>query len=366
MDIEEFIELDILAFLDTEAQEPQSAPRPKGTDEESGFITRDYEKEFFAALDDGSLTKAKRVLHDLKQRFDESPAGTSEREQLKALLTDLYEKFKDHLDAQRSYERVESTLSRMDAQQARGPTAAPRDAALPQPTAAPRPAPAGRPDAPSATPAAQPAAAPLKPSAPPAPVSAGPPAATPPAAQGKEDARKARARTLAAHAHALLDDVERALAQGDAAQAARAYRLARKDALGMEREVPEDLALRFSALFTRIRDAMAPPQRGAEAGAKGASPSSAARAQARTQRALDKDLLLQLEREKHALDAQLRGDDLASAMRTYRGMRLLAQEISDAEAAEDAARKLVRIYAIIAHIRGHADQDDRGLAPAVP
>lgn len=242
MDIDEFLERDIARYLDELLQEEDR--KPPGVTGEGAFLTRDYEEEFLAALDRGNVAEAKRVLHDLKGKFDEHPAGTPEKRQLKLLLTDLYERFKDHLDGSK------------------------------------------------------------------------------------------RPESHGEHAVRMLDEAEHAAARGERAEAVRLYRKARQDVLAMK-DVPEALAKRFSETFKRIKSGTN----------------------------LDEQLMTELERLKGTLREQLDRHDLPGAMRTYRKMRLAAQQVSRPDLAEDAARKLVRIYEIVSAFRKH--NDERNLT-AVP
>lgn len=278
MDIEEFIEQDIEIFLDQFAQAPKKDAAPPAASL-SAFLTRDYEKEMLAALADDDLARAKRVLHDLKEKFDSLPGGTAEKQQIKTLLTALYGKLKTHLDGAADFLNV----------------AAPPKA---QPPAPRRPAPQQAPG---------------------------------PAA-------------LAAHASSLLDQVEQRLASGDFREAARLYRAARHDALQMD-HLPMDLALRFTQLFERIR----------KAGSARPSPDPAE---------LDRQLLLQLQREKHGLDGCIERDDYAGAMHAYRRMRAIVQQLRDHGTAERTAQKLVRVYSLIDAMR--KGTDDRRLLRTVP
>ena len=63
---------------------------------------------------------------------------------------------------------------------------------------------------------------------------------------------------------------------------------------------------------------------------------------------LDHQALLQLEQEKMLLDDMLKRNDLTGSVQQYKRMRLIAQQLNDAEQARVAAEKLLRIHDIIA------------------
>jgi tetratricopeptide (TPR) repeat protein len=98
MEIGEFIEQDILIFLDDRTENEEIPSRPGA--QPILYLTRDYEKELLASLGRDELQKAKHILHDLKEQFDNCPSGTPDKARVKALLMKLYDIFKDHLDAQ--------------------------------------------------------------------------------------------------------------------------------------------------------------------------------------------------------------------------------------------------------------------------
>jgi hypothetical protein len=386
MDIDEFLEQDIATFLD-EAQRGVAATSqgnvPLGAESApSVFMTRDYEREFLAALDEQSMTQAKRVLHALKEKFDEYPSGTPEKHQLKLLLMDLYGKFKEFLETQDAFERMDVALSHPDSglgilepqREAQSPARAPPAPSLSaaaQPRAAMQEPPTVAPDSKrlereeQARAAARPLPqAPIQTSAvPAAPASFALPAqeavfavparAAPPAAQAAAQDTAAQAKVSS-----LLDDVERAIASGSVPEAIEQYRAARHTALNL-RAVPPELALRIVQTFAQIRDC-AKRQRATLVGER-------AKRERETQlREMDRELLVQLERKKRELDTYVHRGDLAVAMRCYRQMRTLAQQITQERVAEEAARKLVRIYQIINTLRRHGGSDERSLLRKVP
>ena len=70
------------------------------------MLTRDYEKEFFAALQKQDFVEAKKIMEALKKEFDECPPGTPDKRQLKALLMALYEKFKVEVETKQMFGKM--------------------------------------------------------------------------------------------------------------------------------------------------------------------------------------------------------------------------------------------------------------------
>ncbi len=277
--IDDFIQQDVLRFLNGFLEKTER--HRSRIQEDDLYLNRDFEKELLAALDRNDLQEAKRVLHALKERFDEVPVGTPEKEHLKFLLQTLYDKFRSHLEADTTFTAFDRTLRKMERSQQ----------AAPQRTAGSR---------------------------------------------KRGDPRRGEREELRGQEEItrLLERSEQALRAGEIGRAVQACRDARRVILGLPGSVPGHLAVQFKEVFGRIRAAVR---------------------KRKEERAslLDRDLLLQLEREKHHLDVALQRDDVAGAMRTYSRMRILAQQMHDPRMAESAAKKLVTIYNIINRIRQH-------------
>jgi hypothetical protein len=371
MEIEEFIEQDILIYLD-EILERVRAPDKRAAAESAIYLTRDYEKELFAALDKRDIPQAKKVLHALKEQFDQCPAGTQDKEQLRMLLLELYRKFKEHVDTLDKLQQMDTTLD--EALQPPAPDEAPlppnaRDEAL-------QPAGAEMPDATFLT--------------------------------------------------GMLDDAELHFVNGELREAVDSYRLARQRAIEANVLVAPDLALRFKGLYARIKfelsqldqqdagtaamskamgiaptpvmiqdvqqsaqrlssgpsgavrpAAQAPgsqrattawstfEQQTAQASSasmsEGAIPDELPALPSLTSQELDKQSLLQLEQEKQLLDQMLQRNDLAGSMRQYKRMRMIAQQLTDAQSSEQAAQKLLRIYELINDMKSHAANNEAAL-----
>ncbi|MDD9953823.1 MAG: hypothetical protein OXR66_05805 [Candidatus Woesearchaeota archaeon] len=368
MEIEEFIEQDIPRFLDTYAAKHEEHEHP--LDISSTYITRDYEKELFAALDHNDLVTAKHVLHDLKQKFDESPNGTPDKQQLKILLTDLYEKFKDHIDSINTFEKMDTEIDKLTGKP-EGVLAAEQHE--PDPIAAATPPHAQHAPSKIKKPVKKLAKKPVKKHVQAPPVKIDPfeqvkhilGAIEHLAGQGEYASaattykemraelqqsanipqhiadrvtalheqisaglQKERAAQQREQVHDMLDHVHTLLRRDDVQTAAKAYRRVRHALLDFK-NVPTSLVRRVTNTFNDIKAHMHP-----------AAP-------------LDNQLLLQLELYKNQIDEALQHHDIERAMKTYKKMRMIAQQITNPTRAQRVATKLVRMYAIINAIKEH-------------
>jgi hypothetical protein len=266
MEVGEFIEQDILIFLDDKIDIPR--PERAAQTVSTLYMTRDYEKELTSALSRDEVTAAKQVLHELKNEFDTCPNGTADKEQLKLLLTMLYEKIKDYLDAK----HIPAT---------------------------------------SAFQAAQPTTSPVS---------------TPDILQS------------------LVEQAETYTRTQEFKLAVDAYRKAKKEASNRP-AVPDELTKRLLALYQQLRQTIVEKRR---------DPAQE----------MDRQLLLQIEQEKHSLDQSLHNSDIRAAIEQYKKMRILAQQLQSKSDAYAAAQKLQRIYAILELLK--STHHEQHLAKALP
>jgi len=107
MELEQYIEQDIQAFLDIHQEmathRPKAMTERKTTTlmpEEMGLYTpnMDYMRDFDDAIKSSNILRARKVLLDLKEEYDRYPLDAPERPQLKLLFEKLYERFQ--LEAQ--------------------------------------------------------------------------------------------------------------------------------------------------------------------------------------------------------------------------------------------------------------------------
>ena len=104
--LDAFLEIDIARYLENRLAPPEDKGRPDLATPVV-FLTRDYERELNEALDHDEINRAKHILHDLKERFDEAPDGTAEKNQIKTLLIGLYERFRMRLEHDDDQDRRE-------------------------------------------------------------------------------------------------------------------------------------------------------------------------------------------------------------------------------------------------------------------
>jgi len=361
MEINEFIEQDILVFLDERLDKAEAATAMrKASFTSTVFIIRDYEKELNAALDKQDLVEAKKVLAALKQQFDECPTGTQDKQQLKALLIMLYDRFKDQLDVQNSFANLDTRAR---------PTQTPPPAAQQSPSASapPTPSPASVPptstDAPTAPASATTPNVPITPafpSAPAPPVTPSPPPlpTRAPIANAPSTSPTPQPETEDyQHLLMLLDAIDVRLAKGDIKAAVGAYRTAKEAAIRLG-TLPLQLSLRYLTVYGRIKQVLLNVKKGNDMTLPLMPEKFAGTA-------MDQQLLLQLEAEKHTLDALLKQNDIAGSMDQYKKMRLLAQQLHDPLAASTTKEKLGHIYSLIEQLRKHPSLDESKLV-AVP
>ncbi len=96
MEFEQYLERDILAFLDSKMQHKNSSNIDR--EEEYGlYLTRDYLKELNYALDNDELTKAKKIFDELKKIYSNQPTKSEERKKIYLLLERMYDKIQDYV-----------------------------------------------------------------------------------------------------------------------------------------------------------------------------------------------------------------------------------------------------------------------------
>jgi tetratricopeptide (TPR) repeat protein len=97
MDFEQYLEQDILKFLDGKIQKEETANIDR--EEEYGlYITRDYLKELNYALDNDELTRAKKLFDELKRSYSKLPKSSFERKKIYTLLEKMYAKIQNYVE----------------------------------------------------------------------------------------------------------------------------------------------------------------------------------------------------------------------------------------------------------------------------
>lgn len=96
MDFEQYLEKDIITFLDGKIEKKENVLIDR--EEEYGiYMAKDYLKELSYALDNEELTKAKRLFDDLKLRFSTLPKNSLERKKVYSLLEKMYAKIQNYV-----------------------------------------------------------------------------------------------------------------------------------------------------------------------------------------------------------------------------------------------------------------------------
>jgi len=96
MDFEQYLEKDILTFLDSKIEHKDNTAMDR--EEEYGlYLTKDYLKELNYALDNDELTKAKKLFDELKSAYSRLPKTSSERKKIYTLLEKMYGKIQNYV-----------------------------------------------------------------------------------------------------------------------------------------------------------------------------------------------------------------------------------------------------------------------------
>ena len=97
MDLEQFLEKNILMFLDSKIQRSDIAKKDR--EEEYGlYLTKDYLKELNQALENDELSKAKKLFDELKDRYSKLSKNDPERKKLYEILEKMYEKIQQYVE----------------------------------------------------------------------------------------------------------------------------------------------------------------------------------------------------------------------------------------------------------------------------
>ncbi len=429
MEIEEFLEQDIIVFLDERVDTPQSRLHPT-LQPLIPVAQHDFESEFFMALDRKDISEAKQILSELKHEFDECPTSSPEKMHLKSLLLDLYEKFKDYLDAQNTFSSIEQKLDGKST---------PRKSLLsdePIPTADMQAIkitntslnvkpedtittttntqiiPTKTPTEPDLNPAQESTPSPteikpiieeIKPITAPiltaTTIETTATAVTPiPSSEQIIPPEKPQNNIKQQQSLALLaavDDVQKFIDKDDLQNAIKSYHSLKKLAL-QEPTVPESIATKIIRMHTAIQEKISaqkklsdsqstsflistkpsivtavpidissnilpilPPEPPQKVLSKKSSADTSAGM-------IDFDIVIQLEQEKLKLDQLIKKNDIANAMRKYRTIKLLVQQIKNEKRLALYKQKLLQIYSILHELETSTLKDDTKLLKVLP
>jgi|GEM_PF-2611602 len=338
MEIEQFIEEDIRRYLDARqaefAQEPGvEPPLPKDgvlAAEDLGLYApaKDYSADLDAALHEHDLSKAKRILQELKERFDSFPEDAPEKGELKRVFDQLYRTFQEAVakDKESQEAFLEEELREL-------PPPKPSPAKTPAPERASLPVTSSEPAPPKSSRTASPPPAQSAP--------------RPPQRLTEDEERALEADIM--QAETLLDEHAYTAA-------IKAYRKLRRNVF-LEHMDPEQRARylpRIKGLYARIGEllvrkaeqppAPARPSQGQPSPVLPTLPSPSVRVAPRPEPAARHRLTLHLRSAEEAADA----DDIAEAMEQYHKARMLYDELPPDEGSK---RRLQELYGRIARGR---------------
>lgn len=93
MEFEQYLERDIITFLDSKMEKKDSTNIDR--EEEYGiYLLRDYLKELSYALDNDELTRAKKLFDELKKNYVGIPKGSLQRKKCIHYLRRCMKKYK--------------------------------------------------------------------------------------------------------------------------------------------------------------------------------------------------------------------------------------------------------------------------------
>jgi hypothetical protein len=97
MDISIFLQEDMVEFLDKQVDHATFKDTARPEEDDLYSINRDYAEEIKNYLDKNNMTEAKNVFDDLRKQYNESLAGSSEREKIYSILKEVYKNIKEYL-----------------------------------------------------------------------------------------------------------------------------------------------------------------------------------------------------------------------------------------------------------------------------
>jgi thioredoxin-like negative regulator of GroEL len=96
MELEQYLERDIITFLDSKMDKDEKNVIDR--EEDYGlYLTRDYLKDISYALDNDELTKAKKLFDELKINYSRLPKNSVERKKIYSILEKMYEKIQNYV-----------------------------------------------------------------------------------------------------------------------------------------------------------------------------------------------------------------------------------------------------------------------------
>ena len=97
MEIDQFLERDVINFLDMHMEKKERTVVDR--EEEYGlYLTKDYLKELTTALDNDELTRAKKLFDELKSIYNRLPKNSLEKKKVYTMLEQMYAKIEAYVD----------------------------------------------------------------------------------------------------------------------------------------------------------------------------------------------------------------------------------------------------------------------------
>jgi|GEM_PF-7114963 hypothetical protein len=115
MELDKFLEQDIMKFLDIEVQMRKSHISRLREDEFQIFdLNRDYSKEVAQALEMDNVAKAQRTLKEVKDIYNKLAENTEAKKKAYSILEELYKKTKEYVDAQKGSADLAEEISTLE------------------------------------------------------------------------------------------------------------------------------------------------------------------------------------------------------------------------------------------------------------
>ena len=110
MEIERFIEEDIVKYLDSKVSVAEEQPGLTREEEMGAFdLSRDYAKEVHTALQGGDLNGATHIFIALRKEFESFPKGSQNQKRAYQIMLEIRNRVQEYLDKLGQYQKVTQT-----------------------------------------------------------------------------------------------------------------------------------------------------------------------------------------------------------------------------------------------------------------
>src|SRR3989339_1040048 len=107
MELDEFLEKDIIHFLE-ERKEKKAAAGVDREEDYGLYLTKDYIKEVANALEKDEISIAQKLFDELKIHYDSLPKGSLEEKKIYSMLEQIYSKINSYLQLKGNSESIRS------------------------------------------------------------------------------------------------------------------------------------------------------------------------------------------------------------------------------------------------------------------